>query len=283
MKKIAIITDSDASLPEGLVEKFGIYIVPIGIQFGEESYITGETINDEMLFKLIDEKRKLPTTSAPSPNAFKNIFEKALKDGAEQILCICVSSQISATYQAALSALEFFPGKDITVIDSYNLSMGQGFIVLEAAKGAAQGKTKEQILADIENIKPLIHVYGALPTLKYLAMGGRMGKLQAGVADTLDIKPILTSRDGKLDLLEKVRTLRKAEERLVDLAIACVEGKEVREIALIHVNNLAGVKGLFKKLQEKIVFKSEPIYADFTPGLSVHAGAGVLGFVIVTN
>jgi DegV family protein with EDD domain len=124
-------------------------------------------------------------------------------------------------------------------------------------------------------------VYAALPTLKYLAMGGRMGKLAAGLGETLNIKPILTLAEGKLDLLEKVRTWRKARQRLVGLAQECSTGKEVERVGLVHVNNEEGVLGLFEMIKEAIPVSAEPMVTEFTPGLSVHTGSGVIGFVLV--
>lgn len=283
MSKIAIITDTDSSLPAALAAQFGIRLIPITVHFGEESYTTGVDLDDARLFEMIDSRKKLPTTSAPPPNAFIKAYEQAFASGAQQVICICVSSKISATYTAALSATEMFPGKDITVIDALNLCMAQGFMALAAADAAARGASKEEILGIILDLQSRLHVYAALPTLKYLAMGGRMGKLAAGIADTLNIKPILTSRDGKLELLEKVRTLRKAEERLVELAKLVAAGKKVERIALIHVNNTSGVLALFEKLKAQLDIPQEPILAEFTPGLSVHAGSGVIGFVLVTN
>jgi DegV family protein with EDD domain len=156
-------------------------------------------------------------------------------------------------------------------------------MVLYAVEAAQKGANKEAVLELIENLRPRVHVYGALPTLKYLAMGGRMGKLAAGVANTLEIKPILTSRDGKLDLLEKVRTWKKARNRLVELAEACAEGKSVERVGMIHVNNEAGVKTLHKQLGERISLPEDYLLAEFTAGLSVHTGSGVVGFVFVTK
>lgn len=283
MQKIAIITDTDSSLPDEIAASLDIIQVPITIQFGEESFVTGENIDDQLLFKMIDERGKLPSTSAPSPNEFKKAFEKAFHKGYEEVICICVSSTISATYQAALNAAELCPGKEITVVDSQNLTMAQGFIAMAAAEAAKNGLERENILEVIKDIQPRVHVFGALPTLKYLAMGGRMSKLKAGFAETLDIKPILTSRDGKLDLLEKVRTLRKAEERLIELAIECSKDKKIDRIALIHVNNEKGVLAWFEKFKAVRDIKVEPLLVDFTPGLSVHAGSGVIGFVFVTD
>lgn len=283
MPKIAIITDTDSSLPLDIAEQYNIYQVPITVHFGEECYISGETIDDLKLFSLIDERKKLPTTAAPSPDAFLKAFTRAFDQGFDEVICICVSSKISATYQAALSAAELIPEKPITIIDSLNLCMAQGFMVLEAAKTAKQGLGIDLIKKAVDDISGRIHVYAALPTLKYLAMGGRMSKLSAGLAETLDIKPVLTSNEGKLELLEKVRTMRKAENRLLELAEECTKGKQIESIAMIHVNNLPGAEALFKKLNISLNLDLQPIYADFTPGLSVHAGSGVTGFVIVTK
>lgn len=283
MSKIRIITDSDSSLPEQVAAEYGIIQVPITIQFGEQSYQSGIDINDESLFKMIDQKHTLPTTSAPSPNAFSDAFSKAFSQGAEQIICICVSSIISGTYQSALSGAEMLSGKDITIVDSLNLTMAQGFIAILAAEAAAKDKSKEEILKLIEETKEKVHVYGVLPTLKYLAMGGRMGKMTAGIADTLNIKPILSSLNGKLDLLEKVRTIRKAEDRLVELARECAKGHKIKQIAMLHVNNPNDTADLFLKIKADQQLELEPLIVEFTPGLSVHAGAGMIGFVILTD
>jgi DegV family protein with EDD domain len=114
-------------------------------------------------------------------------------------------------------------------------------------------------------------------------MGGRMGKLAAGFGNTLEIKPILTSDEGKLDLCEKVRTWRKARQRLVELLVESTAGAPIERVGLIHVNNGEGVLSLFSLLKETLPISVEPIVADFTPGLSVHTGSGVIGVVMITR
>ncbi len=283
MTKISIITDTDSSLPVDIATQFNITQVPITIHFGESIYTTGLDINDAILFEIIDQTNKLPTTSAPPPSAFEKAYQTAFDHGYDSIICICVSSKVSATYQAALTAMEQFPDKDISVVDSMQLSLAQGLIVLRAAEAAQNGISKEEILADIEQVKNKFHVFAALPTLKYLAMSGRVGKLAAGLADTLNIKPILSVQDGKLELLEKIRTMKKAQKRLIELAIESVGDKKIDQIGFIHVNNLTGVKTLFQELSTVISCPANPIFAEFTAGLSVHAGSGVIGFVILTE
>ena len=283
MQKIALITDTNASLPPEIIKKYHIIQVRIHIQFGDECYITGVTIDDEKLFEMVDARQLLPTTAAPAPAAFQQAYQDAFDAGAEKIICICCSSEVSATYNAAQMAREDFPGNEIAVVDSRQLSLAEGYQVIAAAEAVLSGAKMEEILSIIEDIQGRIHVYAALPTLKYLAMGGRMGKLAAGLADTMNIKPILSSNNGKLDLLEKIRTWRKAKKRLVELAVASTAGSEIEKIGMIHVNNEDGAFALFEMLQENLHILTEPLYAEFTQGLSVHTGSGVIGFVIVTK
>jgi len=282
MSKIALVTDTNASLPAELVKTHGIIEVPIYIQFGEETFITGQTIDDTKLFEMIDARKTLPTTAAPAPADFEKAFKSAFAQGAEQIICICCSSKVSATYDAACLAKDMFPGKDIHVIDSLQLTLAEGFQVLTAAEAAADGVGIDEIVTQVKNLQANTHVFGALPTLKYLAMGGRMGKLAAGFGNTLEIKPILTSNEGKLELLEKVRTWQKAKKRLVELAVENTAGAEIKKIGLFHVNNESGALALHGMLKDALNTDVEPVIAEFTPGLSVHAGSGVIGFVLIT-
>ena len=149
---------------------------------------------------------------------------------------------MSATYKAAQSACEMFPEKQVTVIDSLTVSMGQGFMAIAAAEAAGSGASRQEIIALVDSIRERLHIYGALNTLKYLALSGRVGKLAAGMANTLDIKPILTARNGKLEMLEKVRTQNKSLKRVVDLTCKSVADRPVEKLAIIHVNNPEGAQ-----------------------------------------
>jgi DegV family protein with EDD domain len=283
MHKTAIITDTDSSLPVDLAKEYAIKQVPITIHFEDSSYTTGVDIDDRLLFEIIDQKKKLPTTSAPPPSGFASAYEEAFTAGMDSIVCICVSSKISATYNSAVTACEMFPGRDITVIDSMNLSMGQGFMALAAAEAAVQGASRAEVVDRAVKTGQHVHVFAVLSTLKYLAMSGRIGKLAAGMADTLNIKPILTVQDGKLDLLERIRTRKKAIERVLELTRSSVDGKTIERVAFVHAHNLEGAQELQSQLCNVLPCPSSIIMADFTPGLSVHAGAGVVGVVLLTS
>jgi DegV family protein with EDD domain len=277
MTSIAIVTDTDSSLPLDLAEVKDIRQVPINIHFGDKVFQTEIDIDDVRLFERIDKEGVLPTTSAPSPGQFVEAFKAAYQAGADEVICITVSSEVSATYGAAVAAKEMLPEKTITVLDSRSLSLGQGFIVLEAAEKAAAGAAPDEIIAAAKSVEQRSHFYAALATLKYLAMSGRVGHLAAGMANLLNVKPILTIQDGKLDMLERVRTRGKAWARLVELASETLAGRVPERMGIVHVAAQEEAKQFEALLREKLPCPDEILIANLTAGLSVHSGAGMVG------
>jgi DegV family protein with EDD domain len=277
MGKIAILTDTDSSLPLDVAARHDIAQVPITVQFGEQAFQAVYGIDDARAFERIDREGKLPTTAAPAPGQFAEAYQKAFEGGAEQVVCLCVSSLISATYQSACTACDEFPGRDITVIDSQSLSMGQGFMALEAAKAAAQGASKDEVIARAIHVRQRSRLYAALSTLKYLAMSGRVGHLAAGIATLLNVRPILTIRNGKLDLLERVRTRQKAWGRVIELADEETQGKKIEQLAFLHVNALEDAKIFEKQFRAILPAPADSMFVELTPGLSIHSGAGLVG------
>lgn len=281
MSSIAIITDTDSSLPARVAHEAGVIQVPIKLHFGEETYKTGEDMDDTQVFARIDREGELPTTSAPSPGDFANAFLRAFEEGAEELICFTVSGEVSATYEAALAGKDMVDQGRLTVVDSRSLSMGQGYMVLKAAELAAQGADTEEIIYAAEDVRDRTHLFAALSTLKYMAMSGRVGHLTAGMANILSIKPILTIQDGKLDLLEKVRTKKKSWHRLIELVRESLAGKGVEAMSLLHVDAREDARDFEHLLRENVDCpESIPCY-DLTPGLSVHAGAGLVGVTFV--
>jgi DegV family protein with EDD domain len=287
MPSIAIVTDTDSSLSAEVAARHGIRLVPIGVNFGEQSFETGVDIDDAALFQRIDREGKLPTTSAPTPGKFGEAYQAALDAGAKSVICFCVSSKVSAAYAAAVSARDLMPKCDITVVDSNTLSMGQGFVALAAAEAARAGASKNQILAAASSVRDRVHLFAALSTLRYLSMSGRVGHVTAGMATLLDVKPILTIRDGKLDMLERVRTQKRAWARVIELAMqVVVEGNRNRAIermAILHAVAPAEARAFEQQIRSILPCPADVLMAELTPGLSVHAGAGLVGVTLVTG
>lgn len=283
MTTVAVVTDTDASLPGALAARYGIRQVPITIHFGQEVLYSGVDVDDTQLFARIDREGSLPTTAAPAPGAFMTAFQQAFDEGADEVACFCVSSQISATYAAACTARDELAGRTIRVIDTQSLSMGQGFMALAAAEAARAGASLDEVVDAAMAIQPRTYLYAALSTLRYLAMSGRVGGLAAGMANLLHIKPILTLRDGRLDLLEKVRTQRRSWVRVMELLEQALDGRSIERLAMLHVCAPEDECAFRSQVLERIPFAGQVIVAELSPGLSVHAGAGVVGACVVAS
>jgi len=283
MQKIQVITDSDSSLTPELAARFDIKLVPIMIRFGEESFATNSEIDDKLLFSKIDYANKLPTTDAPTPGAFAAAYNEAFVAGAKEILCICVSARNSLTYENAQQATREFPGRRIKVIDSKFMTIGQGFLAISAAEAIAKGASLDEAGQLVEQQISRLTSFAALSTLKYVAMSGRVGKLLAGFSSALDIRPLLTMKEGTLQMTERIRTREAALERLVELLENSVKGTAIEKAALYHINNPEDAKYLEGKLREALPLPTEVFTVPFSPGLSVHAGTGLVGAAFLTK
>jgi DegV family protein with EDD domain len=277
------VTDTDSSLPADVAARYGIRQVPISVHFGQESFMTGVDIDDAEVFERVDREGKLPTTSAPAPGDFIEAYKAAFDERAEAVICFCVSGEVSATYNAAVNARDMMPEQDITVVDSRSLSMGQGYVVLAAAEAAQEGASKDDIVSYAMSLGERTYLYAALSTLKYLAMSGRVGHVAAGMAGLLNIKPILTIRDGKLDLLERIRSRKKSLARVIDLTGEALGGRPAERMAIIHVSAPDDARQFEEQLRASLTCPDEILTCELTPGLSVHSGAGLVGVVVVAG
>lgn len=283
MSQIAIITDTDASLPIEVAARYGIRQVPILVQFGEETFKTGVNISDAELFTRVDKEGRMPTTAAPSPGQFMEVFRAAFEESSEAVVCLCVSGEVSGTYGAAMVARDTLPERDIRVVDSRSISMGQGFMVLAAAEAAQAGASPQEAVARAIDVRERTCLYATLVTLKYLAMSGRVGHLTAGMAGLLNIKPILTLTNGRLEMLERIRSRARSWKRVIELTRQSLRGRRSSRMAILHINGLADAHRFEEQVRAALPCPEEILIAELTPGLSVHTGAGLIGLVTVAS
>ncbi|MEA3459139.1 MAG: DegV family protein, partial [Chloroflexota bacterium] len=228
---IKIVTDSTADVPQPLLEKYDIRVVPINIQFGTETYQEGIDIDRLTFYEKLEEV--MPTSSQPSPGQFVEVYEKLAKQG-HSILSIVITSKHSGTYQSALLAQSMMPEADIEVFDSLSISIGTGYQVLAAARASEEGKGMEEILGLLEGIRSRMHIYFTVATLEYLQRSGRVGRLAGALASLLNVRPIIKVENGLLEAFEKVRTRGKSLDRIVGLTAQAVGTTEPVKLAISH-------------------------------------------------
>ncbi|NLN06306.1 MAG: DegV family protein [Firmicutes bacterium] len=277
---VKIITDSTADLPQGLADQLGITVVPLKVHFGEEEYLDWIDLDSDAFYaKLLAERTVLPRTSQPAPADFEAVYKEAAAEH-KSIISIHLSSELSGTYQSAVLAKNSLPELDITVVDSRLASMAFGIVVLEAARAARAGRSKEEILTQINRQLSRVRVYFAVDTLEYLQRNGRIGKAAAWVGGLLNVKPLLTLKDGIVVPKEKVRGKTKALERLLELVQEEADGPIGGKAVVLHGNEPVKAGELTEKLQQRYNF-SEVIVSSIGAVIGTHTGPGVLAVCVL--
>ena len=273
-----IISDSTCNLSTDILEKYDISIAPIAIQFGNDSYLEDVDIDRDTFYAKIEEMQIIPTSSQPSPAVFAQLYKEAADRG-EQILVVTLTKKHSGTYDSAILAQSMAPEADVVVFDSKSISLGTGWLVLEAARMDAQGKSREEILARLTKIRSQSKLFLTPAVLKYLQMSGRVGKLQGALASLLNLKPIITLRDGELSAVENVRTRGKALERLLTMAEEAVGTNAPIHAAVIHARAIKDGRMLLEQVRKRFNLK-DYLMEDLVSSLAVHGGPGVVGLVV---
>jgi DegV family protein with EDD domain len=214
---VRIVTDSAADFSASDVSELGVEVVPLSIRFGDKEYTDGVDLTVEDFYAKLASSGDLPETAAPSPGAFEAAFRRQGEAGADAVVCINLSSGLSATIQAAQNAATAVAGDlDVRVVDSLSITSGLGTHVREAAKAAAGGATADDVVALVEGLVPRTRVVGTLDTLENLRKGGRIGAAQHLLGSLLSIKPLIDVSDGVVAEAGKARTRRKGLEWLRD-------------------------------------------------------------------
>ena len=270
---VRIVTDSACDLPGSLIDELGVEVVPLSIRFGEREYTDRVDLSIEEFYEQLSSSAVLPETAAPSPGAFEVAFRRLADAGADGIVCINLSSGLSATMQAAQNAAKSLEGEvDVRVIDSNSITAGLGTLVREAARAANGGASVDEVVALVEQLRARTRVFGALDTLDNLKKGGRIGGAQALLGTLLSIKPVLDLSSGVVEEAGKLRTRRRALEFLRDKVF---ERQQVEQLCIAH--------GMAPDIDEMLDLLSPRYSRDeilvtlIGPTIGTHGGPRVMG------
>lgn len=273
---IRIVTDSTADLPSSVIEELGITVVPLYVRFGEKVYRDRVDISDEEFYQRLQHDPVHPNTTQPTPQDFAEVYQK-LAEEADGIVSIHISNKLSGTFNSAVQGREGIEKKcPIEVIDSQVTTMGLGLMAMLAAKAARAGKSLPEVVAEVKGAIPNTHILFFVDTLKYLQLGGRIGKAKALLGSILNVKPMLALKDGEVMPAGQVRTRSKGVQRLVDFVGSATD---IEDIAVIYSTTPDEAQVLTERLGS--IFSKEKIsIARLGPVLGVHTGPGTLAVIL---
>jgi len=269
---VKIVTDSGADLPSQLAEELGITVVPIYVRFGEEVYRDRVSISEDEFYERLTHDPVHPSTTQPGPQDFLEVYQKLSSD-ADGIVSIHISGKLSGTCNSALMARDMMEGGcPIEVVDSETLSMSLGLIAIAAAQMAKAGESMDKIVEGVKQAIPKMHLLFLLDTLEYLRKGGRIGKAKALLGSVLNVKPLLTVKDGVLVPAGQVRTRAKGMDKLFEFV---KEVADIQDLAVVYNTTPDEAQNLAERIGS--VFDKEKVrMARVGPGLGVHGGPGAI-------
>lgn len=280
MPDVAIVTDSAASIPEDLRESLQIRWVPYYIHRGKEVLRDLLTIQPEPFYNWMLTAREVPQTASPGPGDYVTAYEALANEGVEEIASIHMTSKASGAYQAAMAAkamiLETLPHLKIEVIDTCNVAMCQGWMAIEAARAARRGMRLDAVIEIVKRMIPITHMVQTADTLKYLLLGGRIGRARHLVGTLLNIKPLIGMEDGEIVPMGTARSRRGAYERMTEMVESVVGPGGKLKIAYTYAAAREEAEKI-RALVEARMTCVETLFAELSPALGVHSGPGTVG------
>jgi DegV family protein with EDD domain len=279
MGNVAVVTDSCASIPEELLKHLHIHTVAYYIHRGQEVLRDLVTIQREEFLRWLITARCLPTTACPGPEDYFDAYKELVEHGSQEIISIHMTSKASGGFQAATVAQMLMqaeaPDVRIEVVDTHNVSLCQGWMVIEAARSALAGLSLDLITASVKKMIPITHMLQTADTLKYLYLGGRIGKAQQLMGSVLNIKPLIGMDDGVIVPLGRAHSRGQAYQQMTDM-VAEVVGQGKAKVAYVHAGAQREAERI-KELVEARVNVVESFVAELSPALAVHTGPGTAG------
>ncbi len=269
---IRIVTDSACDIPDELLSSHNIDMVPLTIRFGDQEFKDRVELPTSKFWDMLSTKGVLPQTSAPSPGDFQKAFDTAISEGATGILCLTISSGLSATYQSAITASQGFQGSvPVIVVDTQSVSMGEGLLVLKAAELLAQNMEIEELHRQILDSRNDIHVLAVVDDLEFLRRGGRIGGASAFLGSVLSIKPVVVVKNGRIEPESKQRTRTRAVDYLAGRAAVC------SPIKVYVANGRSEDAEILVKKLSALDLPINPEMVELSAVVGSHVGPGSLG------
>ena len=277
---VSIVTDSSCDLPDEILEKYGIHVVPLKITIDGDNYIEKQDITAEDFIKKMIASKNLPKTAQPSPGEFSEIYNKLTtgENGRNEVICITISSGLSGTYQSAYMGKDLAEAGDkVTVFDSLAASLGHGLYVLKAAQLAQEGYNRDKIIEELTSYREQMEIFILLDTLENIVKGGRLSKFKGSMAGMLNIKVLLEGIDGKVHELEKVRGKKKFLKRFLDIVGERRQDFSDTVFGITHVNNSKDAEFIKEELIKR--YNPKDVIIN-TMGATISTYAGDGGMVI---
>jgi DegV family protein with EDD domain len=283
MSKVAIVTDSTVYIPNEIVKSNNLTVTPQVLIWGEETFQDGVNILPDEFYRRLAGAKVMPTTSQVSIVDMKAAFEKLLNAGYD-VLGIFISSKLSGTMQSATQAREMLPNaaNRIALVDSLSSAMAMGFHVLTAARAAQAGANLAECQRLAEEAQKHTGVYFVVDTLEFLHRGGRIGGAQALLGSALNIKPVLTLVEGRIETADKVRTKGKAFDRMIELVVEGVAGRTPVRLATLHANAAADAQQVLDKTSA-LLNPVEKVLTSVSPVIGAHTGPGTVGLAYMAG
>jgi DegV family protein with EDD domain len=276
-----VVTDSTSNIPDNLLQKHHISVLPQVLIWGEQTFRDGVDIQPDEFYTRLKTTKVMPTTSQATIGAFQEVFSRLATEGYD-ILAVLVGEKLSGTLDSARQAMAMVPEARVELVDSGSAAMALGFQVLAAARAAGEGADLDECKEIAEEAAQHTGVIFAVDTLEFLHRGGRIGGGARFLGTALNIKPILELRGGRVEAVERVRTRRKSLQRVIDLADQRIAGRQPVRLAVLHANAPEEAK----ILMEEAKYCMDPIesfYSQVSPVVGTHTGPGTVGLAFMAG
>ncbi|MBN1179014.1 MAG: DegV family protein [Anaerolineae bacterium] len=281
-QKIAVVTDSTTYIPQDVVQRFDLSVIPLNVIWGDEGFKDGVEIDPTTFYQRLQSSKTMPTTSQPSAGEFVDFFRQVAEaKNVDTVVGIFISSDLSGTIASAVAAKSLLPDLRIEVVDSRSTSMGEGFQALAAAGAAQAGASLNEVLEAAQQVRYRQRILFLVDTLEFLHRGGRIGGAKRLLGTAFKIKPIL-ELDGTIDAVEQVRTRKKAKARLMEMIQERRGTAQIAQAAVVHAAALEEAHEMKQELIEMLNIEDAYI-AEVSPVIGSHVGPGTVGVAFYTH